>query len=282
MNGRSFNINGGNQGALAYIDSTLESKCQEVVQDLQNFSQYLAGLPSNNNVTIPTDQPGPLNFYVNSVNNDGLAIFSLACDDALNNQKVQQIEIINNVNAQTIVINLSGQTCSFQQGNMVGTWLTGLDGRSRTVWNVYETPLNSNSPLTISNNLMGTLLAPYYSVETTSNIDGSAAVYNMKQGAELHNPPLNFPPCVAPQSKFISKIIIRLLTTSLIYLATPTATIVSSTTGTTVQTTTSSVPSTTGTVSPMSISTTVLPGTAIPTPTTIGTTSVCTSFTQTF
>jgi choice-of-anchor A domain-containing protein len=199
LNGRQFNMNGGNGGASVYIDSDLHTKCSKVTNDLKAFSQYLSQLAPNNNVTVPTSQDGPLNFQVNHVNQDGLAIFSLSCNDVLNNGHVQQIQINNNVNAKVVVINLSGRTCSFQRGNMVGSWLTGLKGRSQTIWNVYEQPIDQNTPMYIQQNLMGALLAPYYSVQTSSNIDGAAAVYKMVARAELHQPGLNFPACLQSQ-----------------------------------------------------------------------------------
>ena len=200
LNGRPFNINGGNNGSTLQIDSSLAEKCSKVTRDVQGFSQYLSQLTPNNDVTVPTDQPGPLNFIVNNVYPDGLAIFSLSCNEVLNNQKVQQIKVRNDANARMVVINLSGRSCSYQQGNMVGSWLNGLEGRSKTIWNVYEQPLDDNTPMSIDRNLMGALVAPYYRVQTSSNIDGSAAVYQMVARAELHKPGLVFPPCVESQS----------------------------------------------------------------------------------
>ena len=202
LKGRSFNVNGGNQGASAYIDSSLNEKCTKATEDLTNFSQYLSLLTSNNEVIVPTDQSGPLNLIVKNVNADGLAVFSLTCNEALNNPKVQQIEIRNDANAKTVVINLSGRTCSFEQGNMVGSWLNGLDGRSRTLWNVYEAPSNPKTPLMIAHNFMGALLAPYYNVETSANIDGVAVVKSLKARSEIHNPMLQFPSCAESGSEF--------------------------------------------------------------------------------
>ena len=202
LKGRSFNVNGGNQGASAYIDSSVNEKCIKATEDLKMFSQYLSLLTPNNDVIVPSDQSGPLNLIVKNVNADGLAIFSLSCNEALNNPKVQQIEIRNDGNAKIVVINLSGRTCSFEQGNMVGNWLNGLDGRSRTLWNVYETPSDPTTPLKIAHNFMGALLAPYYNVETSANIDGAAVVNSLKARSEIHNPMLQFPSCAEPGSKF--------------------------------------------------------------------------------
>ncbi|CAF3744759.1 unnamed protein product [Rotaria socialis] len=199
LNGRLLGINAGNYGASAFIDTTLDTKCSKVTYDIQTFSQYLSQLLPNNDVLVPQSQPDTLKFIVNNTNADGLAIFHLSCDDVLKNKYVQQIEILNNVNATAIVINLSGQTCSYEEGNMVGSWLNGLDGRSRTLWNIYEKPSRQNVSLRITQNFMGALLAPFYAVETSANIDGSAAVYNMTARAQLQGPQLIFPTCVEPK-----------------------------------------------------------------------------------
>ncbi|CAF4176668.1 unnamed protein product [Rotaria socialis] len=199
LNGRLLGINAGNYGASAFIDTTLDTKCSKVTYDIQTFSQYLSQLLPNNDVLVPQSQPDTLKFIVNNTNADGLAIFHLSCDDVLKNKYVQQIEILNNVNATAIVINLSGQTCSYEEGKMVGSWLNGLDGRSRTLWNIYEKPSRQNVSLRITQNFMGALLAPFYAVETSANIDGSAAVYNMTARAQLQGPQLIFPTCVEPK-----------------------------------------------------------------------------------
>ena len=194
LNGRLFAINDGDQGASASVDSTLYTKCSKVIHDLQQFSLYLSQLIPNNNVSIPS-LPDSLNFIVNSVNEYGLAVFNVDCNDALSNTNVQQIEIKNNTDTKAVVINLSGRACSYETGNMGGSWLNELQGRSRTLWNVYERPLNEKIPMYIRRNFMGVLLAPYYSVETTVNIDGTVAVKNMVARAELHKPQLIFASC---------------------------------------------------------------------------------------
>lgn len=256
MNGRPFNINSGNNGASAYIDSTLSAKCSQVVNDLQKFSQYLSQLTPNNAVTVPTGQPAPLTFTVNSVNQDGLAIFNLACNDALNNNNVQQIQINNNANAKIVVINLSGQTCSFQQGNMVGSWLTGSDGQSRTIWNVYEQPANSNTVMSIQRSVMGTLLAPYYTVQTSNTINGAVAVNSFIGGGQLTKPALAFPPCVEPQTTPTT----TLLTTATLSSASPlTSATTTPLTTPTYSSLSSTTTNTTGTTTPTTVSTTVAP-----------------------
>jgi choice-of-anchor A domain-containing protein len=200
LDGRTVNMNGGNQGATINVSTNLTAKCTSLTNDLQTLSSNLAALANTpgNNVVVPTSQPGPLNIYVNSVDANGYAVFNLVGNTVLNNQLVQQIEIIigssvSNI-VQLVIINLSGTSISFAQGNFVGVWLTSITtGRAQTIWNLPQA-----TSLTINSDWMGALLAPYASVTTSVNIDGATAVLSLTTTAELHDPPIIIPPCVIP------------------------------------------------------------------------------------
>ncbi len=198
LDGRTVNMNGGNQGATINIETNLTAKCAALTSDLRALSSSLAALSNTqgNNVSIPTSQPGPLNFYVNSVDANGMAVFNLVGNTVLNNQLVQQIEIIVGTSVtntlQLIVINLSGTIISFAQGNFVGTWLTSITtGRAYTLWNFPQA-----TSLTINSDWMGALLAPYAAVTTSVDIDGATAVLSLTTTAEVHNPPIILPACI--------------------------------------------------------------------------------------
>ena len=198
LDGRTVNMNGGNQGATINVEANLTAKCTSLTNNLQTLSSNLAALSNTpgNNVTIPTSQSGPLNFYVNNVDVNGMAVFNLNGNTVLNNPLVQQIEIIIGTSVssslQLVVINLSGTSISFSYGNFVGPWLTSiLTGRSHTIWNLPQA-----TSLTINSNWMGALLAPYAVVTTSVNIDGATAVLSLTTTAELHDPPIIIPPCV--------------------------------------------------------------------------------------
>jgi choice-of-anchor A domain-containing protein len=191
-------MNGGNQGATINVEANLAAKCTSLTNDLRTLSNNLAALSSTsgNNVTIPTSQSGPLNFYVNNVDANGMAVFNLVGNTVLNNPLVQQIEIIIGASItnslQLVVINLSGTSISFSNGNFVGTWLTSIStGRSHTIWNLPQA-----TSLTISSNWMGALLAPYAAVTASVNIDGATAVLSLTTTAELHDPPIIIPSCI--------------------------------------------------------------------------------------
>jgi hypothetical protein len=198
LDGRTVNMNGGNQGATINVEANLTAKCTSLTNDLLTLSSNLAALSntSGNNITIPTSQSGPLNFYVNNADVNGMAVFNLVGNTVLNNPLVQQIEIIVGTSVtnslQLVVINLSGTSISFSQGNLVGTWLTSVStGRSHTIWNLPQA-----TSLTINSNWMGALLAPYAVVTASVNIDGATAVLSLTTTAELHDPPIIIPPCV--------------------------------------------------------------------------------------
>ena len=202
LDGRTVNMNGGNQGATINTNANLTAKCTSLTNDLQSLSSGLAALASTsgNNIVIPTTQAGPLNFYVNTVDTNGMVVFNIAGNTVLNNQLVQQIEIIIGSNItgtlQLVVINLFGTSLSFAQGNFVGSWLTSITtGRARTIWNLPQA-----TALTISRNWMGALLAPYAAVTTTVNIDGAIAVLSLTTTAELHDPPIILPSCITTAS----------------------------------------------------------------------------------
>ncbi len=133
---------------------------------------------------------------MNNVDANGLAVFNLVGNTVLNNQLVQQIEIIigSSVTStlQLVVINLSGTSISFAQGNLVGIWLNSIStGRSHTLWNLPQA-----TSLSITHNWMGALLAPYAVVTASVNIDGATAVLSLTTTAELHDPPIILPPCI--------------------------------------------------------------------------------------
>jgi choice-of-anchor A domain-containing protein len=199
VDGRTVNMNGGNQGATVNVDTNLATKCSSITSAVQTLSTYLAALSNTtgNNVSAPTTQPGPLNLYVNAVDSNGLSVFNLNGNTVLSNPLVQQIEIIvgSSVSStlQLVVINLSGTSISYSYGNFVGTWLTSVStGRAQTIWNLPQATL-----LYIGSDWMGALLAPYAAVTTAIDIDGAAAVLSLTATAELHNPPLTLPACTS-------------------------------------------------------------------------------------
>ncbi len=198
VDGRAVNINSGNDGGTLNVDTNLASTCAAITTGIQTLSTILSQLPTTlgNTVSIPTTQSGPLNFYVNAVDSNGVSVFNLDGNTVLNNPLVQQIEIFvgSSVSStlQLVVINLSGTSISFSYGNFVGDWLNSIStGRAQTIWNLPQA-----TSLYIGSDWMGALLAPYAAVTTAIDIDGATAVLSLTTTAEVHNPPIIIPACL--------------------------------------------------------------------------------------
>ncbi len=198
LDGRTVLIHKGNAGARIIIDANLTSKCAAIENDIITLSNELLNMvnTSGNNISMPKSQPAPLNFNVNKVDANGMAVFSIDGNIAFNNLLVQSIQVVVNPNitnnVQLVVINLSGTNISFSQGNMVGTWLSStIPGQSQTIWNFYQA-----TSISLSRNWMGVLLAPYASVSTGVSIKGTTAVKTLVTGASVNNPLITPPSCV--------------------------------------------------------------------------------------
>lgn len=176
-NNRPINFNGG--GSLI-TDKTLSDTT--MTEYLKGGSLNLAQIASNNTLPIPAGQPSALRFTVTKVNSDGLAVFNVKAADIFSNSAVQQVELTPG-SAQTILINVSGSSVDWNNGNMVGQF-TDVTWRSKIIWNFYEaTTINFNS-----RNFMGALLAPLANVTTSANVDGVAVVRAFNTTAEVHLP----------------------------------------------------------------------------------------------
>lgn len=194
----TFVLNQGNPNTAVRIDETLPRRCAAIVSEIKELSEALSQLTPNNNVTIPSQQPGPLNFYVYNVDGNGVAVFNVSIKDVFDNSKVQQAEIIaKNSNVQLVLINVYGLSARWSGSNFVGSWLNGAEfGRSRTVWNFYEAV-----SLTLNPNMRGIVIAPYAVVSTDSNVDGAIVAKTLYAGGEVHLPLLTVPTCASTTSK---------------------------------------------------------------------------------
>lgn len=174
--GRMINFNGG--GSLV---SNPGVNYTSIINQLTSASQTLAGFQTNSIQSIPTGQPGPLNFTA-TPNANGVAVLLIDGTSLFNNDKVQQIGITTN-GARDILINVGGRTLDWQYGNLVGLF-TDNAFRDDIVWNFYEaTNINFGS-----RNMMGQVLAPFADVTTQGNIDGSIFAKSLYTTSEVHLP----------------------------------------------------------------------------------------------
>ena len=186
-NGRIVNYNGG--GSLI-ADPSLSVEPNATI--LKNASQTIAGYASNNTVTIPSGQPGPLKFKVTSTDACGVAVFDVPAS-VFSNSNVQQIEL-DPGSASTIVINVSGTSVNWTSGNMVSQF-TSAFWRARVLWNFHQ----ATSIAFGSHNMMGAVLAPLANVTTSANVDGSIAANSLTTSSEVHLPTfVGNPQCASP------------------------------------------------------------------------------------
>lgn len=198
LDGRTVLLQQGNRGSTIHIDLNITNKCTGITNDIQALSYQLTTLTnvSGNNLTIPISVAGPLTFFVNKLDANGMAVFNMDGNTAFNNPLVQQIQvlvapsIINDV--QLIIINLSGTGITFSQGNFGGTWLSSRSlGQPRTIWNFYQA-----TSISTTRAWMGALLAPYAAVSASSTIQGTTVVQSLNTNALVGNPTINMPSCV--------------------------------------------------------------------------------------
>ncbi len=195
----NINLNQGNAGATVQSDQTLPSRCTTMISNIIYLSKSLSQLSPNNNVTIPSGQPGPLNFNVNNVDVNGLAIFNVSISAVFNNNNVQQIQLNPlNSNLQLVVINVYGTSASWSSGNLVGNWFgSATTGQSHTIWNFYQA-----TSLTFSSSMAGAVLAPYATLTLQSNVKGIVAVNTLYANAAVSSALTVFPSCTTV-SEFI-------------------------------------------------------------------------------
>ncbi len=176
---------GGNLNSIVNMNGggskTQNSDLANEFNDLKNFltgtSTQLSGLASNSSVVVPGTQPGAVRF---NGSGDEIAIFNINAADLFSN-KTQQIEL--NLNGSgTAIINVSGTSANWTQGNIVGG-LTGDSIQQKVLWNFYEA-----ETLTFNNALHGSLLAPLAHLTNQTEIEGTVVVKSFNQRGEVHLP----------------------------------------------------------------------------------------------
>jgi len=142
-------------------------------------SSYLHGLASTNTVTLPSGQPAGVTF--NAVpNSDGVAVFNVDGNSLFHSNLVQSINLSLN-SADSVIINVSGTSISFDGGNMIGGMNAANAGK--ILWNFYEA-----TSISIDRQFFGALVAPGATLSNSTVIVGSTAVANFNQNGEVHIP----------------------------------------------------------------------------------------------
>lgn len=181
-NGRIINFNG---GGSVIADHTIDTDLATIRDYSISQSMALQNLAADSSVTVPSGSPGPTKFYA-TAGADGLAVFNVTADEIFNNAYGQQFELIADADTLNIVINVSGTSVNWTNGNMVGLFNDNY-WQAHTLWNFSEaTTINFNA-----HNFNGGVLAPNASITTSSNIDGLVVANNLTTTAEVHLPDSN-------------------------------------------------------------------------------------------
>ncbi|MBN8644939.1 MAG: choice-of-anchor A family protein [Planctomycetes bacterium] len=176
--GRLVNFNGA--GGNLENDPGVGSTLAGVSAALAGASASMLTLTADSTASLPGPQPGPLVFNCNP-GGDGVAVFSVSGSQVFSNSLVQQIEL--NLNgASAVVINVSGTSINFNQGNMVGAWNTAF-ARANVIWNFHEA-----TNILIDRAMNGAVLAPLAHLRNNTVIEGSTFVSSMFQRGEVHLP----------------------------------------------------------------------------------------------
>lgn len=176
--GRIVNFNG--PGGNLVNDPGVGSLLAGVSAALTGASSAMLTLTADSTASIPSGQPGPVVFNC-TPGGDGIAVFNVSGSQVLSNNLTQELNL--NLNGATsVVINVSGTTVNFNQGNMTGTWNTAF-ARANVIWNFFEA-----TSLTIDRAMNGAVLAPLAHLTNFSVIEGSTFVKSFHQRAEVHLP----------------------------------------------------------------------------------------------
>lgn len=175
----NFNANGGGNRAQ---DASLAGQAATFANDLNGLSQFYTTLTTNSTASYPSGQPAAVVYNANPSN--GLAVFNVSAANVFNNNLIQEMKL--NVNgASAIVINVSGTSVNFNNGNMTGAW-TSAFARANVIWNFFEA-----TTISLDRNFNGALLAPKAHLTNTTAIDGSVFVKSFNQSGEVHLPNFN-------------------------------------------------------------------------------------------
>lgn len=182
-NGRNINFNG---GGSVISDSGISDDLAAIQDYSIGQSMALQSLAADSVVTLPGGgQPGPTKFNA-TAGADGLAVFHVDAAAIFSNPLGQQFELLPDGQTQNVVINVSGLTVNWTQGNMVGQFDSNY-WQGHVMWNFFEaTSINLGSF-----NMKGAVLAPYASILTAGNIDGLVVANNLTTTAEVHLPDSN-------------------------------------------------------------------------------------------
>jgi choice-of-anchor A domain-containing protein len=188
-------MNGVNNGATVSLDCGLDAKCQNIGNNIKSLSSTLCGLPPTlgNSVGLKAGTTNEFDFVISVADSFGKAVVNISSSVVFGSSIGTIVVTTTASNLQLLVINVHGDTINLQNNNINvnNAFPNGISQYAGIIWNFCEaTTINFQSMVT------GAVLAPYASVQFSSNIGGSLACASVVQTAELHMPFLQLPPCL--------------------------------------------------------------------------------------
>jgi len=181
-NGRAINFNG---GGSVVADHSIDASLNQIRGYSIAESQALSTMLVDSTVTLPSGSPGPTTFNA-TAGADGVAVFAVTAASIFDNPNGQQFDLNVDANTFNVIINVSGTSVNWTNGNMVGNFNSNY-WQGHILWNFYQaTAINFNA-----HNFNGAILAPFASITTSSNIDGLVVANNLTTSAEVHLPDSN-------------------------------------------------------------------------------------------
>jgi len=185
VNASQVNVNGSYlfnvaSGASVSTDGTLGNKATHIKNALETASIQLSNAAANNTISVSGNN---VDFVVNTVDANGIAVFDIASTDLFANAQAE-LTNPNNLTINTVVINVSGTNINWPSSIALnGTWFNSQNGRSKTIWNFHEA-----TSLSFDFNFKGVILAPDATFSTNQNVEGTVAVKAVTNSGQFHQP----------------------------------------------------------------------------------------------
>jgi len=182
-------------GAGVTQNETLSDKLVTIKKSLSDAANDFSELDDKNSVDRNDNK-----LNVNSLDDNGFAVFELGTKDRngnnsylLSNQN-KDLEIIYNLSNDTlndlggVIINVPGTNVDFSKNNnkvSANYFLSTTEGRAKVLWNFFEA-----TTIKLNANFYGSILAPLALLTSSSDIDGSVAVYGLTEqhSGQIHLP----------------------------------------------------------------------------------------------
>jgi choice-of-anchor A domain-containing protein len=178
-NDRRINFNA---GGSVVADHSIDAALNQIRGYSIAESQALSSMLADSMVTLPSGSPGPTTFNA-TAGADGVAVFNVTAASIFNNPFGQQFNLNTDANTDNIIINVSGTSVNWTNGNMVSNFTSNY-WQEHTLWNFYEaTTINLND-----HGFNGGILAPYASITTSAEINGLVVANNLTTAAEVRLP----------------------------------------------------------------------------------------------